>query len=132
METKTVTKKEITSYINAVKKALVCKNAKTKQMLADLKNDVFCYCEESKNASFDDIKDHFGEPNVIAEEFNVEFDAAYRKKYKYTYYFKIAVIAILTAILLFIGTLTIVIVANNRRATGFDFDIEIKYEEVIE
>ena len=31
METKTVTEKELSSYIKATKKALVCKNAKTKQ-----------------------------------------------------------------------------------------------------
>ena len=56
METKTVTEKELSSYIKATKKALVCKNAKTKQMLADLVNDILCYCEENPNSTFEDIK----------------------------------------------------------------------------
>lgn len=132
METKTVTEKEISTYIKAIKKALVCKNAKTKQMLADLVNDILCYCEENPNSTFEDIKKHFGEPNTVAEEFSIGFDDNYIKKYKFMQFFKIAVIAILTAILLFIGTLTVVIVANNRKTTAVDFDVEIKYNEVIE
>ena len=88
METKTVTEKELSSYIKATKKALVCKNAKTKQMLADLENDILCYCEENPNSTFEDIKKHFGEPNTVAEEFSIGFDDNYIKKYKFAQFFQ--------------------------------------------
>ncbi len=130
MATNNLIRKEIASYLKDIKKALVCKNPKTKKMLTDFKESVFSYCEETPDTTIDDIKRHFGEPAMVAEEFTVGYgDDTYIKKYQFNKNCKVAIIAILAAILLFAATLNAMVAYHYHNAKGSYMEIEITYEE---
>lgn len=110
---------------------MVCRRSDAKKMLAELKESIYLYIDEHPEASINDIKEHFGEPAEISKGFMAEFDESYKKKCKFEKIAIIVVVAILAAILVFIGTLTTIIAINNHAAAGVEAEIIIVDEGIV-
>lgn len=106
---------QLKKYFCNVKKLLLCNSKNKSKILLDLKNNVYDYIENNPDTDFDNILEHFGTPNSIAEEFAAEMGSDYIKKAKFNIMSKIIVITILSVILIFVGILTTIIMINNSR-----------------
>lgn len=129
MATTNLTKKEISNYLKDIKKALVCKNPKTKKMLADFKNSVFTYSEENPDATIDDVKLHFGEPAVVAEEFNVGYDDGYIKRYNALKKIELVAIVAVVVLAIAIGAFAMTIFYDKEYNAPVYYDTDIIVDE---
>jgi len=71
-------KKQAKRYCRAVKKN--CPFAFKKRLISALKNDIDEYIEQNPSASFEDIKNRFGEPKQFALEYIAAMDEQSRMK----------------------------------------------------
>ncbi len=118
-------KKEINSYYRKIKKTLPCYNKVMKKMLDDLKFSIEAYLDENPNAEFQDIEKHFGTAEQISNDFSTVISEPQIKAYKRTKYIRIALLSVLSAILVFIGALTIIIYINNSRDTIYYYETSV-------
>ncbi len=118
-------KKEINRYYGKIKKALPCYNKAIKKMLDDLKFSIEAYLDEKPNAEFRDVEKHFGTAEQISNDFSTVISESQIKAYKKTKYIGIALLSVLSAILAFIGALTIIIYINNSRDTIYYYETSV-------
>lgn len=118
-------KKEMNCYYRRIKKSLPCYNKAMKKMLDNLKSSVETYLDEKPNAEFRDIERHFGTAEQISNDFSTVISEPQIKAYKRTKYIRIALLSVLSAILVFIGALTIIIYINNSRDTIYYYETSV-------
>lgn len=108
-------KKQAKRYFKAVKKS--CPFAFKKRLISALKNDINEYIEQNPSASFEDIKQHFGEPEQFALEYIAAMDDTDRMKaVSITRQLKIAVIIISIVGLIVSGCAIWIAIENSDSA----------------
>lgn len=70
---------DINKYIKDIKSYLICDYKTQKKFMDDFKNDVFSYIEDNSIGDINEIYEHFGPPQEIANGF---FENADTKKIK--------------------------------------------------
>lgn len=125
-KTNNITEKEIKKYFSKIRRALVCDFKTKSKILKDLRNEVEEYLERNPDSSLENIIDHFGTPDAIAEEFAISAGTDYIKKYKVHKTIKLIVIIVLLLTLVFASIASIVIIRNRKRSAIY------YYEETIE
>ena len=117
---------QLADYISEIKKQLCCDRKAKKQFISDLQNTILEYREANPNATFDELIAHFGTPETIARDFLENAEEYRSRESKNKKALRITLIALLTALLIFVGIIAIVIVTNNRRTAGYYYTEEVK------
>ena len=60
---------ELACYYRQIKKQLVCKSAKKKKLIAELKGSIVEYLEDHSDSTIKNIAEHFGSPADIADSY---------------------------------------------------------------
>lgn len=122
----------IKGYLSDVKKCLLCDRKTKSRFLKDLGGNIDNYLSDVPDADFDNIIEHFGTPKSITEEFAAQTDTDLLRKAKRNKNLKWMLIAILTAIALFIGVIAFIIVKNNSRDAAYYYYETISDNGIIE
>lgn len=125
-------KSQMRIYFRKINKLLVCDRKTKSKVLKDFKNNVYDYIDNNPNTSFDELVEHFGTPDTIAEEFAAEMGADYIRKTKCNKKIKIIFIVILASIAVFIGILTTVIILNNSRNAVYYYEETVSDFGIVE
>lgn len=108
-----LTEKELAHYYKDISRALVCKR-KTKQKIL---NGFICgareYIENNPQADIEALKEHFGTPKAIAEEFAADAGLDYYKREKRRKIFKGIILAAVALILIFTAIICGIIIKNH-------------------
>ena len=112
-------KENIKEYLSDIKKRLYCDRKTKSRFLRDLGENIDNYLSDIPDADFKSVVDHFGTPESIAEEFAAQTDTDLLKKAKNNKNLKWVLIAVLTAIALFIGVIAFIIIKNNSRDAAY-------------
>ena len=112
-------KKDIGKYIKTIKSSLYCKRRTKTKFIKDLKANIDDYLLITPEANFENVLEHFGTPDLIADEFAANSNANLLKSAKSKKHFRLIVIVILAAIALFIGTIAFIIAKNNNRTAAY-------------
>ncbi len=100
----------------------MCKVKLKNKILKDIKNEVEEYLEQNPNSFFENIIEHFGSPEAIAEEFAISSNVDYTTKSKIHRILKLSFITLLVLALIFTIATSIVIIANNKRTAGYYYE----------
>lgn len=109
--------KKLKRYYKLVKKQLRCSSEEKEQILSSLKNDIEEFLIHNPSADFQDLIDHFGEPEIFFKSYidslgqNEIYDKLKRSKIKK----RIIVLGIICLILIVICTSIIIIHVNNQQ-----------------
>ena len=121
--------KQLKTYFKTIKKNLPCLNSVVRKMLDDLKVSVNDYITQNNCIEFQEIEKHFGAAEDIAKEFAVGIDNAYVKSYKLKKRIAAVVVALLTAILIIVTSLSIYIYIENENNSISNLEIQIVNKE---
>ena len=121
--------KQLKTYFKTIKKNLPCLNSVMRKMLDDLKVSVNDYITQNNCIEFQEIEKHFGTAEDIAKEFAVGIDNAYVKSYKLKKRITAVVVALLTAILIIVTSLSIYIYIENENNSISNLEMQIVNNE---
>ncbi len=104
--------KAVSDYIKSVNKNLICKRKLKKSIINDFRNSVLDYQEEKNITDINDIYAHFGTAEEVAK--NYLSDADPKEIKKSTSAKRIILIAMLTALILYIFGYTIAYINSQH------------------
>lgn len=122
MKSNNISEKDLKKYYRKIRNSLMCKVKLKNKILKDIKNEVEEYLEQNPNSFFENIIEHFGSPEAIAEEFAISSNVDYTKKSKIHRILKLSFITLLVLALIFTIATSIVIIANNKRTAGYYYE----------
>ncbi|NLN82531.1 MAG: hypothetical protein GX136_08315 [Clostridiales bacterium] len=113
---------ELACYYRQIKKQLVCKSAKKKKLIAELKGSIVEYLEDHSDSTIKNIAEHFGSPADIADSYisSMEGDELGGNLHKSRRVFMIAVIAAFIIIAMFSVLCLVEYFENKKSAQGYD------------
>ncbi len=119
---------DINKYIKDIKSYLICDYKTQKKFMDDFKNDVFSYIEDNSIGDINEIYEHFGPPQEIANGF---FENADTKKIKKKMNIsKTITICFIVALIIWATGITVSVVdthnSNNISHTEISYDISSK------
>ena len=117
--------KELNHYKNEVKSKLLCDSKISKAFIVDFENDIDNYIIENDVCSIDEIYNHFGTADDIANAFFLMNDVKSVKK-------KVNVkklIAVLVASIIAIWAVGMVVIAINARKSAITHTVIYEVEE---
>lgn len=122
---------ELRHYMNEIKDRLPFSNGVTKKLLDDLQNGIDDYIENNDVTSFDEILDHFGKPDEVAEDLKNITDAQVIKR-KINLKKIIVAFAVVVVLIIGIGVAKIAHDADEDNATyGTSIGVERESESEI-
>lgn len=122
MKSNNISEKDLKKYYRKIRNSLMCKVKLKNKILKDIKNEVEEYLEQNPNSFFENIIEHFGSPEAIAEEFAISSNVDYTTKSKIHRILKLSFITLLVLALIFTIATSIVIIANNKRTAGYYYE----------
>lgn len=122
MKSNNISEKDLKKYYRKIRNSLMCKVKLKNKILKDIKNEVEEYLEQNPNSFFENIIEHFGSPEAIAEEFAISSNIDYTTKSKIHRILKLSFITLLVLALIFTIATSIVIIANNKRTAGYYYE----------
>ena len=131
-KTNNISEKEIKKYFRKIKSSLVCDMKTKNKIMKDLRNDVEEYLERNSVSSLENIIEHFGKPETIAEEFAISSGIDYVKKSRIHKTLKLTLIILLILASIFTIATSIVIIGNNKRTAGYYYEETIEDYGIIE
>lgn len=118
--------RKLKKYYKQVKKRLHCSSEEKEQILNVLKGDIDEFLIQNPNADFQDVINHFGEPEIFFKSYidSLEQNEVYDKLKKSQIKKRCIIIAIICLILIGFCTSILIIQKNNQEA-GIYYDEEI-------
>lgn len=117
---------ELKNYKNEIKDMLPFSNEVTKKLLDDLQNGIDDYIENNDVTSFDEIIEHFGKPDEVAEDLKNITDA---QVFKRKIDFKKIIISFAVIVILIIGIGVAKIAHDADKANAIYGDYASLYSE---
>lgn len=105
--------KEISVYISAVRKNLICTRKLKKTIITDFRNSVLDFAEERKITDINELYAHFGTPEEVAKTYLADADPKEIKKNINTK--KVILTALIIALLMYAAG--VIIIYTNARLT---------------
>lgn len=125
-KTNHIFEKEIKKYFHKIRVSLICDLKTKNKIMKDLKNDVEEYLEQNPDSSLENVIEHFGKPETIAEEFAISSGIDYIKKSRIHKTVKIAVIVLLVLASIFTIATSIVIIGNHKRTAIYYYEENVE------
>lgn len=110
-----ISDKNAARYIKSVRSLLPCMDKRARKMICDLRNSVGVFVSAFPDASLEDITARFGQPEMIAADFAAELGGDYISKYQSSRKIKIAILAVLASIMVFIAAIAIMIAIEHSK-----------------
>lgn len=116
-----LTNKKLKQYYKSVSKELVCDLKTKRRIVRAIKNSASCFIMDNPRASINEIIEHFGTAQEVAEEYcDNESATTINSKVKRTKYIVISVVvAIIIALSIYVITVAIMLVADIKGSNGY-------------
>lgn len=123
-------RKAATLYLKKVNKQLKISNSLKKGFMSQLEDEVFFYCDDHNDASEDQLREQFGSPEDVAQEFLSEVWMQAVKRYKNSQWKLLCLIAgILFMLFLFAAVLGVRTQRLKQQLPNEEIVAAITYEE---
>lgn len=123
-------KKEIKKYLNAVKYLLPGDSGSKRKYISGLKEQIYDFAEDNENITFRDILLHFGEKEVVVQQYIKALDVKTVKRKMGVR--RAAVAALVAALVIWSAVMCFVVADAHYASNGYYFErigfVESNYE----